>query len=90
MVISGPDRYEYFTERLKDHHGQVNETVLMELIKRPVSMKDNLHCAIFHPSTGEAWVAHAASDGSPACDQPYHHYVLSPQDAGLIGTAAKQ
>jgi hypothetical protein len=76
VVISGPDRYAHFVNRLKDYEGRVDEKILMQIIKRPVSMRDNLHCAIFHPSTGEAWVAHAASDGSAACDQPYHHYVL--------------
>lgn len=88
VVISAPDRYGYFVNRLKDHYGRVDERILMEIIKRPVSMKDNLHCAIFHPSTGEAWVAHAAGDGSPACDQPYHHYSF-PGDRSLVGAAAK-
>ncbi|HOE10048.1 MAG TPA: C45 family autoproteolytic acyltransferase/hydrolase [bacterium] len=81
VVISGEDRYRFFLERLDTEYGKVDETRLMEMIKRPVSMKSNLHCAIFHPATAEAWVAHAASDGAPACDQTYHHYVLEPPSA---------
>ncbi|HPA47910.1 MAG TPA: hypothetical protein PK395_19250, partial [bacterium] len=81
VVISGDDRYRFFMERLDTEYGKVDETRLMEMIKRPVSMKSNLHCAIFHPATAEAWVAHAGSDGAPACDQTYHHYVLGPTSA---------
>ncbi|MFH1738160.1 MAG: peptidase C45, partial [bacterium] len=66
----------FFLERLDPNYGKVDENNLMEMIKRPVSMSGNLHCAIFHPSTGEAWVAHAASDGDPACNQKYHRYAL--------------
>lgn len=77
LVLSGHDRYQHFIERLMPRFGQVNETVLMDLVKRPVSMGSNLHVAIFHPETLEVWVALAAADGSPACDQPYLRYALS-------------
>lgn len=77
LVMSGWDRYQHFMERVKPHLGKVDETVLMEVVKRPVSMKSNLHVAIFHPETLEVWVAVAAVDGSPACDQPYFRYSLS-------------
>lgn len=76
LVLSGPDRYGHFVERLAARHGEVDERVLMELVKRPVSMGSNLHVAIFHPETLEAWVAVAAPDGSPACDQPYLRFSL--------------
>lgn len=79
MIISGPDRYRFFADRLQEHYGKVNPTLLQEMIKRPVAMKSNLHNAIFHPATLEAWVAHAGPDGSPACDQPYHHFRLTKQ-----------
>jgi hypothetical protein len=71
VVISGRSRYDLFCRRLEERYGEVDETALMEMVRRPVSMKGNLHVAIFHPSTGRAWVAVAASDGSPACDQAY-------------------
>jgi hypothetical protein len=76
LVMSGADRYLHFMTRLKPHYGQVDEKALMELVKRPVSMGSNLHVAIFHPETLEVWVAVAARDGSPACDQPYFRYDL--------------
>ena len=78
LVLSGPDRYRCFMDRLTPRYGEVDEQVLMELVKRPVSMKSNLHVAIFHPEPLEVWVAVAASDGSPACDQPYYRYSLAP------------
>ena len=82
IVISGPDRYMTFVERLMEHYGEVDAPMLQDLVKRPVSMKSNLHVAIFHPETLEVWVAVAASDGSPACDQPYFRYSLAKPDSG--------
>ena len=77
IIISGDDRARFFMERLKTAYGQVDEQKLIELIKRPVSMKGNLHNAIFHPATGEFWVANAGPDGDPACNQPYHRFTLT-------------
>jgi hypothetical protein len=71
VVISGRSRFEHFCERLEKGYGKVDEKALMEMVKRPVSMRGNLHVAIFHPSTGRAWIAVAAADGAPACDQRY-------------------
>ena len=82
IVISGPDRYMTFVERLMEHYGEVDAPMLQDLVKRPVSMKSNLHVAIFHPETLEVWVAVAASDGSPACNQPYFRYSLAKPDSG--------
>ena len=76
LVISGPDRYEHFMERLDAEYGQVDETKLQEMCKRPVSMGSNLHVAIFHPETLEVWVAVADAEGHPACDQTYYRYSL--------------
>jgi isopenicillin-N N-acyltransferase like protein len=71
VVISGLDRYALFCKRLEKRYGKVDEKALMEMVRRPVSMKSNLHVAIFHPETLRAWIAVAAPDGSPACNQPY-------------------
>ncbi len=76
LVISGYDRYQHFIERLMPRYGEVDAPALMEMVKRPVSMKSNLHVAIFHPETLEVWVAVAASDGTPACEQPYVRFSL--------------
>ncbi len=92
VIISGPDRYRYFAERIVEQYGKVDENVLQEVIKRPVSMKSNLHNAIFHPSTLEAWVAHADKEGNPSCNQPYHHFKLVKQTEekeGVQTTLAK-
>ncbi|MBN2330166.1 MAG: peptidase C45 [Candidatus Omnitrophica bacterium] len=89
VIISGDDRYKIFTERLLEKYGQVDEKVFQELITRPVSMKGNLHNAVFHPSTLEVWVANAGADGEPACNQPYYHYRLQKQDEPQQTTMAK-
>ncbi|MEZ6186220.1 MAG: C45 family peptidase [Planctomycetota bacterium] len=82
IVLSGPDRYLHFVERLMNgNYGKVDAPLLQELCKRPVAMKSNLHIAIFHPETLEVWVAVAAQDGSPACDQPYFRYSLADDGA---------
>ena len=65
------------------------EPDLMDLIKRPVSMSENLHCVIFHPQTLEAWVAVAAPDGSPACNQRYYHYRL-PAAKAVVADGGKE
>lgn len=81
IVISGPDRFLAFVERLMDgNYGKVDAPMLQELCKRPVSMKSNLHVAIFHPETLEVWVAVAAKDGSPACNQTYYRYTLEARE----------
>jgi hypothetical protein len=87
IILSGPGRTISFLDRLEANMGKVEHTKLQELCKRPVSMGSNLHVAIFHPSTLEVWVAVAANDGSPACDQPYYRYQLA---KGSDGSALKK
>ena len=60
-------------------YGNVDAAWLQKGIDRPVSMKANLHNAVFHPATLEAWVAVAGKDGEPACTQPYHRFQLIKQ-----------
>lgn len=71
VIVTGDKRFEAFCRRLEEHDGKVDEQSLQAMVRQPVSMKGNLHVAIFHPSTLTAWIAVAAADGSPACDQPY-------------------
>lgn len=80
VILSGDDRYRFFAERLLENYGKVDAMLLQEMIKRPVAMKGNLHNAIFHPATLEVWVANAGPKGEPACDQPYYHYRLIPEN----------
>lgn len=89
LVISAPDRYAEFCRRLDANYGQIDGALLQEMVKRPVSMKSNLHVAIFHPETLEVWVAIAGSDGTPACDMPYARYTLTPSPEAAKSAAAK-
>ena len=43
---------------------------MIEIIKRPVAMKSNLHNAVFMPETLDLWFADAGKR-TPACDEPY-------------------
>ena len=52
VIISGQDRAKHFMERLEPEYGKVDQNKLIELIKRPVSMKSNLHNVIFPPLDG--------------------------------------
>jgi len=81
LIISGPHRYAEFARRLDANYGKVDGKLLQEMVKRPVSMKSNLHVAIFHPETLEVWVAIAGKDGTPACDMPYARYTLKASTA---------
>jgi len=82
LLLTGviePERYPVLEERMAKHYGSIEENLLMEIMKRPVSRSSNLHNAIFHPSSLRIWVAHAGSLGpeaEPACDQPYKCYDL--------------
>lgn len=81
LVMSGEDRYQHFQDALAPRYGQVDGEALQVMCKRPVSMNSNLHVAIFHPETLEVWVAVAAKNGDPACDQPYAKFSLAQQPA---------
>ena len=47
-----------------------------ELMKRPVCMTSNLHCALFEPDTLDFWVANADSQNAAAHTR-YTHYNLT-------------
>lgn len=73
VLISGPGRYEKLVERVNEGYGNISRDDLIEIIKRPVAMKSNLHNVIFQPQSLRLSVADASNDG-PACDQPYRTY----------------
>lgn len=73
VLISGSKRYQKLVERVNERHGHISRDGLIEIIKRPVAMKSNLHNAIFQPQSLQLSVADATND-SPACDQPYQTY----------------
>lgn len=70
VFISGPDRAEHLSRRLREHYGRIDVPTLIEIIKRPVAMASNLHNAIFAPETLDMWFADAGKT-TPACDEPY-------------------
>ncbi len=76
VLISGFDRAEVLSRRIQESYGQIDAARLIEIIKRPVSMRSNLHDAVFAPQSGEMWFADAGRD-TPACDEPYAHFKLS-------------
>lgn len=76
LALSGSDRYPFLQERLENHYGNIDEQLLQEIIRTPVSMSTNLHNAIFIPSKLQLLVAHAGPYGELACDQPYHSFTL--------------
>jgi len=75
VFVSGDKRAKKLSERLTQMHGKVDAKAMMQIIKRPVAMKSNLHNAIFMPETLELWFADAGRH-SPACDEPYAHVKL--------------
>jgi isopenicillin-N N-acyltransferase-like protein len=73
VLLSGPGRYEALVERVRRDYGKITPDDLIEIIKRPVAMKSNLHNVIFRPQTLRLSVADASRRGV-ACDEPYRSY----------------
>lgn len=80
VMFSGTDRLKALAARVKARYGTLDAPAVLEIMTRPVSMKDNLHNVLFAPASGQMWVAHAHTDVSrekfQSCYQPYHHYRL--------------
>ena len=70
VMMSAGGRAQALSERLKAHFGKITPEVMIEIIKRPVAMRSNLHNAVFMPETLEMWFADAGKK-TPACDEPY-------------------
>ena len=70
VLISGGDRAQKLSERIQADFGKIDAQRMIEIIKRPVSMRSNLHNAVFLPLTLDMWVADAGKK-TPACDEPY-------------------
>lgn len=70
VMISGGDRAKVLSERLHEKLGEITPQLMIDIIRRPVAMKSNLHNAIFKPATLDVWFAHAGAN-IPACDMPY-------------------
>ena len=70
VLFSGGDRARVLSQRLHEQFGKITPEAMIEIIKRPVAMKSNLHNAIFMPETLDMWFADAGKK-TPACDEPY-------------------
>jgi len=71
VYLSGGERAKHLSERLKRNFGKITPQLMMEIIKRPVAMRSNLHNAIFLPETGTMYFADAGSR-TAACDETYY------------------
>lgn len=69
VLLSAGNRYATLVKRVREHYGKIDAQGLLEIIKRPVAMRSNLHDAIFEPQDLRVWVLNAARR-EPACDQP--------------------
>lgn len=70
VFISGGERAGVLSKRLHENFGRIDARKMIEIIKRPVAMKSNLHNAVFLPQSGDLYFADAGAD-TPACDEPY-------------------
>lgn len=70
VMMSAGGRAKALSERLHANFGKITPAVMIEIIKRPVAMKSNLHNAVFMPETLDLWFADAGKK-TPACDEPY-------------------
>ena len=73
VLISGGDRAVVLSRRIQEHYGKIDAELLIEIIKRPVAKKENLHNAVFIPEERELRIADAGNGlvVVPACDRPY-------------------
>lgn len=90
VLVSGDERAKVLSRRLIENYGSINPQKMIEIIKRPVAMKSNLHNAIFAPQTLDMWFADAGKS-TPACDEPYYHINLGEilKNYRALKTAAK-
>lgn len=80
LLLTGfptPERYPILINRVVENYGSIDETVLFDMIRRPVAKESNLHNAIFKPSELKVWISHAGLSDEPACDQPYLEWDFS-------------
>jgi hypothetical protein len=66
VPLSANERYEELARRVQANFGKLDAAGARELMKRPVAMKSNIHCALFAPETLDFWVANADSQNVAA------------------------
>jgi hypothetical protein len=75
VLMSAGDRYEELAQRVQVGFGKFDARSSRDLMKRPVCMKSNIHCALFEPETLDFWVANADSE-NVAAHARFTHYNL--------------
>jgi outer membrane lipoprotein-sorting protein len=75
VLMSAGDRYEELATRVKEGYRKFDAEKSRDLMKRPVCMTSNIHCALFAPDTLDFWVANADSE-SVAAHARYTRYNL--------------
>lgn len=75
VLMSAGDRYEELARRVQAGFGTFDARSARDLMKRPVCMTSNIHCALFEPETLDFWVANADSK-NPAAHTRFTHYNL--------------
>jgi outer membrane lipoprotein-sorting protein len=76
VLMSAGDRYEELARRVQGNYGKYDAAGARDLMRRPVCMTSNLHCALFAPDTLDFWVANADSQ-NVAAHTRYTHYNLA-------------
>ncbi len=75
VVLSAGDRYEELARRVQAGFGTFDADSARQLMRRPVCMTSNIHCALFAPDTLDFWVANADSQ-NVAAHARFTHYNL--------------
>jgi len=71
VVLSSGGRLKELRRRVLAMHGRLDSSSAMDLMKRPVAMRSNLHNALFEPQHLVVWVAHADHE-RPAAECRVH------------------
>lgn len=75
VLMSAGDRYEELARRVQAGFGKFDAAAARALMRRPVCMTSNVHCALFAPDTLDFWVANADSE-NVAAHARFTHYNL--------------
>jgi len=76
VLLSANERYEELARRVQAEYGHLDSTGAWNLMRRPVCMTSNIHCALFAPDTLDFWVANADSE-TVAAHARLTHYNLA-------------
>jgi outer membrane lipoprotein-sorting protein len=75
VLMSAGDRYEELARRVQADYGKFDAEGARRLMRRPVCMTSNIHCALFAPDSLDFWVANADSR-NVAAHARFTHYNL--------------